>query len=98
MHIRPMPIVEETNDKSLMTYLMGMGTSIPIGVYVWLVEGASKHVLIDAGCSAEFLTGIGFPAKQISSQEKELEKVGLTVDDIDMIIFTHLHIDHAKDE
>ena len=97
MYIRPMPIVEETNDKSLMTYLMGMGTSIPIGVYVWLVEGASKNVLIDAGCSADFLTGIGFPSKQISTQEKELEKVGLTVDDIDTVIFTHLHVDHAKD-
>lgn len=97
MHFRPMLIVEETNDKSLMTYLMDMGTSIPIGVYVWLIEGAHKNVLIDAGCSADFLTSIGFPSKQISTQEEELEQVGLTVDDIDLVIFTHLHIDHAKD-
>ena len=97
MHFRPMPIVEETNDKSLMTYLMGMGTTIPIGVYIWLVEGASKNVLIDAGCSADYLNSIGFPSKQLSTQEEELEKVGLTVDDIDMVILTHLHSDHAKD-
>ena len=97
MHFRPMPIVEETNDKSLMTYLMGMGTSIPLGVYIWLVEGASKNVLIDTGCSADFLNSIGFPSEQISTQEKELEKVGLTVDDIDMVILTYLHPDHAKD-
>lgn len=97
MYIRPMPIVEETNDKSMMTYLMGMGTSIPIGVYIWLVAGASKYVLIDTGCSADFLSSIGFPAKQISTQEKELEKVGLTVDDIEMVILTHLHVDHARD-
>jgi len=97
MHFRPMPIVEETNDKSLMTYLMGMGTAIPIGVYIWLVEGASKKVLIDTGCSADYLNSIGFPSKQLSTQEEELEKVGLTVDDIDMVILTHLHSDHAKD-
>lgn len=97
MHFRPMLIVEETNDKSLMTYLMGMGTPISLGVYIWLVEGASKNVLIDTGCSADYLNSLGFPSKQVSTAEKELEKVGLTVDDIDMVIITHLHSDHAKD-
>jgi N-acyl homoserine lactone hydrolase len=97
MHFRPMLIVEETNDKSMMTYLTDVGTPIPIGVYIWLIEGASKNVLVDAGCSAEFLSSIGFPAKQISTQEEELAKVGLTVDDIDLVILTHLHVDHAKD-
>jgi len=92
-----MLIVEETNDKSLMTYLMGMGTPISLGVYIWLVEGASKNVLIDTGCSADYLNSLGFPSKQVSTAEKELEKVGLTVDDIDMVIITHLHSDHAKD-
>jgi glyoxylase-like metal-dependent hydrolase (beta-lactamase superfamily II) len=92
-----MLIVEETNDKSLMTYLTDIGTPIPIGVYVWLIEGAGKRVLVDAGCPADFLNSIGFPSKQISTQEAELEKVGLTVDDIDLVILTHLHLDHAKD-
>lgn len=97
MHFKPMLIVEETNDKSLMTYLMNIGTTIPLGVYVWLIEGASKNILVDTGCSADYLNSIGFPSKPISTQEKELEKVGLTVDDIDMVIITHLHSDHAKD-
>ena len=97
MHFRPMLIVEETNDKSMMTYLTDAGTPIPIGVYIWLIEGAGKNVLVDAGCSADFLNGIGFPAKQISTQEDELAKVGLTVDDVDLVILTHLHVDHAKD-
>jgi len=43
------------------------------------------------------LNSIGFPSEQLSTQEKELEKFGLTVDDIDMVILTHLHSDHAKD-
>jgi len=97
MHFRPMQIAEETIDKSLMTYLTGVGTPIQIGVYMWLVEGAGKNVLIDTGCSADYLSSIGFPAEQVSTQEKELEKVGLTVDDIDIVILTHLHSDHAKD-
>ena len=97
MHFRPMLIVEETNDKSLMTYLMNIGTSIPLGAYIWLVEGANKNVLIDTGCSAEYLNSTGFPSKQVSTQEMELEKVGLTVEDIDLVILTHLHSDHAQD-
>jgi N-acyl homoserine lactone hydrolase len=97
MHFRPMLIVEETNDKSMMTYLTDVGTPIPIGVYIWLIEGASKNVLVDAGCPADFLNSVGFPAKHISTQEEELAKVGLTTDDIDLVILTHLHLDHAKD-
>jgi glyoxylase-like metal-dependent hydrolase (beta-lactamase superfamily II) len=97
MHFRPMLLVEETNDKSMMTYLTDVGTPISIGVYSWLIEGASQNVLVDAGCPADFLNSIGFPAKQISTQEAELEKAGLTVDDIDLVILTHLHVDHAKD-
>jgi N-acyl homoserine lactone hydrolase len=97
MHLRPMQIVEEAGDKSMMTYLMGAGTPISLGVYIWLVEGAGKNVLIDTGCAADYLNSIGFPSEQVSTQEKELAKVGLTVDDIDMVVLTHLHSDHARD-
>ena len=97
MHLRPMQIVEETGDKSMMTYLMGAGTPISLGVYIWLVEGAGKNVLIDTGCAADYLNSIGFPSEQVSTQEEELAKVGLTVDDIDMVVLTHLHSDHARD-
>ena len=97
MHLRPMQIVEEASDKSMMTYLMGMGTPISLGVYIWLVEGAGKNVLIDTGCAADYLNSIGFPSEQVSTQEEELAKVGLTVDDIDMVVLTHLHSDHARD-
>ena len=97
MRFRPMLIVEETGDQSMMTYMTGIGTPIPIGVYIWLVEGANKNVLVDAGCSADYLTSIGFPAEQVSTQEEELAKMGLTVDDIDLVILTHMHLDHARD-
>jgi len=97
MHFRPMQIVEETGDKSMMTYLMGAGTPISLGVYIWLVEGAGKNVLIDTGCAADYLNSIGFPSEQVSTQEEELAKVGLTVDDIDVVVLTHLHSDHARD-
>jgi N-acyl homoserine lactone hydrolase len=97
MHFRPMQIVEETNDQSMMTYMTGIGTPIPIGVYIWFIEGASKNVLVDTGCSADYLSSIGFPSEQVSTQEEELGKIGLTVDDIDTVILTHLHLDHARE-
>jgi len=92
-----MQIVEEASDKSMMTYLIGAGTPISLGVYIWWVEGAGKNVLIDTGCAADYLNSIGFPSEQVSTQEEELAKVGLTVDDIDMVVLTHLHSDHARD-
>jgi N-acyl homoserine lactone hydrolase len=97
MRFRPMLIVKETNDKSMMTYLTGVGIPIELGVYTWLIEGARENVLVDTGCSAEYLNSIGFPSEQITTQEEALDEVGLTVDDIDVVVLTHLHSDHAKD-
>ncbi len=97
MRFRPMLIVKETNDKSMMTYLTDVGTPIELGVYTWLIEGAPENVLVDTGCSAEYLNSIGFPSEQITTQEEALDAVGLTVGDIDRVILTHLHSDHAKD-
>ena len=76
MHFRPMLIVEETNDKSLMTYLMGMGTSIPLGVYIWLVEGAGKNVLIDTGCSADYLNSIGSHRSRFPLKKRSWRRLG----------------------
>lgn len=76
---------------------------------IWYVEGAEKKILIDSGCSAEDYRKVikggaeeGFIAGgetfkdvvDVTSFETGLKKFGLTPDDVDVIIMTHLHWDH----
>lgn len=57
----------------------------PINCNVYLVKGSSRNVLIDAGC------GFGM-AGLVSS----LESYGCEPSDIDTILMTHTHWDHAR--
>ena len=54
------------------------------GSHVYLIKGVSKNVLIDTGIA------IKFPALK-----ENLSQVGLRPKDIDLVILTHEHIDHA---
>ena len=62
-------------------------------VYVWYIEGANSRILVDAGCDETSAINIG--AWKISLLDDGLARVGLTPEDIDIVIFTHLHPDHA---
>lgn len=98
MKFRPFAIaIESPVDKGYMTYLAGHGTELTLGVYIWLIEGVEKTILVDTGASGEFIRSTGFPGKDVQTQESALKKVGLTVEDIDYVVLTHLHGDHAAD-
>ncbi|HEY3278037.1 MAG TPA: ribonuclease Z [Syntrophorhabdaceae bacterium] len=64
--------------------ILGTGTSIPSlkrGSSSYVVHGAGKTILIDAG-----------PAVV-----RRLLEFGYVVDDIDILIITHFHVDHTAD-
>ena len=62
-----------------------------------LIRAGSQHVLIDAGVgqkmSAKEADIYGFDREQ--ALDASLATVGLTVNDIDLVIASHLHFDHA---
>ena len=69
---------------------------IRLGMNVLLVEDGDKRTLIDNGA------GTKWDAKQLDmygftplSPEELLEPVGLTPEDIDVVLDSHLHFDHA---
>jgi len=94
--IRPIPLSEWQTDKSLVTYRLGFGQMVMQVSYVWYIEGPKEKILVDAGVSTEYMSRIrGMPARDIQSLESGLNKVGLTPDDIDLVIITHLHHDHV---
>lgn len=96
------PIVTGTKvfDKSMMTHQYGQGESFTIPIYTWVIKGGNKNILIDTGemnpiQSEDRETAIG---GKIYTFEKGLEKYGLTPLDIDIVIHTHLHMDHCEND
>ncbi|GAH66802.1 unnamed protein product [marine sediment metagenome] len=96
--IRPIPLSEWQMDKSMVTYRLGFGQMAIQVAYVWYIEGLKEKILVDAGVSAEYLSQKrGMLARDIQPLESGLRKVGLTPDDIDLVIITHLHSDHVAE-
>jgi glyoxylase-like metal-dependent hydrolase (beta-lactamase superfamily II) len=93
--IFPIPLWVSAADKSAFTYLANLGQSVCVTGYVWYIEGSEEKVLVDAGADVEYLCKVrGHEAYQIQTLESGLDKVGVSVSDIRLIIQTHLHADH----
>jgi glyoxylase-like metal-dependent hydrolase (beta-lactamase superfamily II) len=63
----------------------------------WLVTGGGRQVLIDAGCGdkqdAKFADIYGFDRAR--HLDRSLAEAGLTAGDVDLVVASHLHFDHA---
>lgn len=70
---------------------------IPFDVNVFVVRGNGHSIIFDAGLG-DFLEDRQrklYGTMQPSAMTAGLAKIGLTVDDIDIVILSHLHWDHA---
>jgi glyoxylase-like metal-dependent hydrolase (beta-lactamase superfamily II) len=82
-------------NKSEMTYRFNFGEVITLIGYTWYVEGVREKILVDGGGSVEYLSKVrGIPAREIQPLDSGLSKLGISFDDIDLIIATQLHHDH----
>ena len=96
LSLKPIPLVKFTIQKPRMLLNTGFGEEIDdCYVYVWLVKGASKNILIDAGVEVSIMRSIGYTCEEVGSISEGLKEEGLSPDEIDIIIITHLHQDHA---
>lgn len=96
------PIVMGTKifDKSMMTYQYGQGETYTIPIYSWYLEGGDQTILVDTGelqpiRSKERENAIG---GKIYTFEEGLGRWGLSPEDIDIVIHTHLHNDHCEND
>ncbi|MFP4444824.1 MAG: N-acyl homoserine lactonase family protein [Desulfosudaceae bacterium] len=102
MKYRIHPIVMGTKefDKGMMTYQHDYGQPYTIPIYCWYLEGGDKTILVDTG----EMKPIQSEARQaaiggrIYTFEEGLSRYGLTPDDIDVVIHTHLHNDHCEND
>lgn len=95
--IHPIPLWVSPAPLTKHTYNFNWGKESLVTGYVWYIEGMKERVIVDAGGDPEYLLKIrGIPAYYIQTLEAGLDKVGLSVSDIDLIIQTHLHHDHVS--
>lgn len=86
------------SDKSEMTYRLNFGQTITPITYVWYIEGLRERILVDAGASAQYFSTVrGVPASSIQTLESGLGKLGISFNDIDLVILTQLHHDHVSE-
>jgi N-acyl homoserine lactone hydrolase len=95
--IYPIQLFESFIDKSLMTYRMNFGQQVRSVGHAWFIDGLEQKILVDGGASVPYLNAKGMPATEIQSLEQGLADLGLGFDDIEIVIFTHLHHDHVAE-
>jgi len=95
--IIPLVLGYITIDKSGMTYFADCGTKISLPMVSFYIEGAEKNILVDTATPVWILEKYhqGDPNWDVQSFEEALGKHGLRPKDIDIVIQTHLHLDHC---
>lgn len=71
--------------------------SAPMPIHVWVVEHEGRRLLVDTGETAG-VRDIPFARFQVGRGDElpaMLATIGLTVDDLDEVVVTHLHGDHV---
>lgn len=95
--IAPLNLGTITRDTSSMAYMTNPGVKVVLPVFAWLVRGGGRNILVDTGGIEP--DGVRFtPYTREASQElpNVLKTHGLSCDDIDTVVLTHLHWDHAS--
>jgi N-acyl homoserine lactone hydrolase len=94
LKVYQLPLLKLTSDHQRLMYLSNIVEPNIIFASIFYIEGAKQKILVDAGGSAEALKRRGLPVELLAYPGDALRKVGVTPDEIDLIICTHLHIDH----
>jgi N-acyl homoserine lactone hydrolase len=99
--IYPLDLGNVTVDQSLNTYRIGMGTEAPGKYGCYYIEADGKKVLVDSGPPSpehvakwhkEFKAQIASDQQSMIQLEKQLN---VKPEEIEVILLTHLHWDHA---
>ena len=97
--IKPLLLTKIMSEKGPMTYLCYQGQPVVRPYVAWYIRAGNKNVLVDTAIEAEdyrtLHPGFGkMPFEPVQTFEAALTAVGCMPEDIDIIIQTHLHMDH----
>lgn len=86
-------------DKSFITWNHGHGTEVRFPVYAILIDHPQGKILVDTGFDKAWVERVLPFEKPEQTPEQtldaQLESIGLTPDDIDIVVNSHLHMDHC---
>ena len=89
---------QELDKAQYATFRKGAGQIIEHPVFAFLLEGGGRKILVDTGMSdTQQSVTYHHAGRQESGQaiHEQLEQMGIRPDEIETIIFTHLHWDHC---
>lgn len=98
--IHPIVVGTKVFDQGMMTYQHAYGQPYTIPIYCWYLEGGDQNIIVDTG----EMSPIQSPDREkaiggkIFTFEEGLARWGMTPADIDIVIHTHLHIDHCEND
>ena len=94
--VKPVSLGSTTGDQSGFTYMVFPGVKLLLDIAYFIIKGAPKTILVDTGTWAALMVKY-WPGETTDFQtfEESLQKEGMTPDDVDIIIQTHLHHDHC---
>jgi len=98
--ITPLLLSKRSAEKGSMTYLVRHGLPEERPFVFWHIRAGEENVLIDSGIEAGDYRNYHPGFQKISFEgvqtfETALAQVGCVPDDIDIVIQTHLHMDHV---
>lgn len=99
--IRPLMLAKvEKHEMGMLTYLAYYGWPSWRPYVMWYMRAGDKHVLVDTAIEADDYRNYrpGFeriPYEAIQTFEAALAKMACKPDDMDIVIQTHLHMDHV---
>jgi N-acyl homoserine lactone hydrolase len=83
--------------KGMMTFMKDLRQFIEIPNLCYLVRADEGNILIDAGFHPDDIVKMGEKKEDIPAESylpQQLKNIGLSPDDINMVVLTHLNIDH----
>jgi N-acyl homoserine lactone hydrolase len=94
------PLHLGTITRSVATFCPGLDPTIiaDLPVIAWYIEGSDKRILVDTGgVDPSRANPRWFPYRREDDQSMEgaLRKIGIKCEDIDIVVITHFHWDHA---
>jgi len=98
--ILPLAVGINETDQGVMTYLRDYGKRIYLPIYVFVLKGGDRSILVDTGLE-EFAAPPDVEEKcgfRILEFEEAIATAGLTPQTVDIIIHTHLHNDHCEND
>ena len=95
--IKPLLLAKTKVSKGQFTYFVDWVKEIWSPIVSWYIKAGGQNVLIDTGISSsdiqKYLYGHAY--EEIKTFEQALNSVGITPEDVDIVIQTHLHYDHC---